>query len=275
MNRAIGAVVVTIPAVSYILWPKPKNNHGHGHGGHNDHGGNEEHTEHSESEKTGEDSDGGEAQDEHTEGDESLESSGAGGDGGVGEEGGADESSGTAEDTGSDEKSSSEGEQEQDTPEFSDDEQSTTVSDVDEATGGHGEAQFKGPTKDGPPSDLRTSYSDSKGFKKKRIESNYGKPQGAVEGEDAFDYDSDGTTDKVSQKQSFAVCKGSLPLISGSLKVDHFSLSRPRLPSPLGAKTPCPVNKKEYPTQTRNIQPISKATRQHPRSLGVNPRQPN
>lgn len=212
MNRAIGALVVTVPSVSYILWPTQKNNHGHGHGGHEEHEDGEAHVEHNDgTENEGEGTEDGDAQDEHSKGEESLEGSGAGEGGRTAEEGGADEASGTAEDNESDDKASSEEEQGQDTPESSDDDQPASVRDVEEATEGHKEPQFKGPTKDGPPSDHRPSYPDSKGSQKKRIESNYAKPQGPAEGEDAVDYDSDYITDKVSHRYPPAACQGPLP----------------------------------------------------------------
>lgn len=60
------------------------------------------------------------------------------------------------------------------------------------------DAQFKGPTKDGPAGDHRTSYPDSKGGQKRRIESDYGKTLQPAQGEkDAVDSDSDDETDKV------------------------------------------------------------------------------
>lgn len=132
-----------------------------------------------------------------------MEGSEAGEDGNIAEEGGADEASGSAEDDKSDDKSSNEEEQGQDTPESSDDERSATAGEVEEVTEGQKDPQFKGPTKGGPASDHRTSYPDSKGSQKKRIESSYGKPLGPAEGEEAIDSGSDDTTDKVSHKHPF------------------------------------------------------------------------
>lgn len=204
MNRAIGAVVVTVPSLSYILWPKKKNSHGHDHGSSEEHGDSKAHAEHNDGSKNEDaDTEDGDGRNEESKGEESPEGSEAGKDGTIAEEGEGDKASGTAVDNESDDKSSSGEERGQDTPESSDDEQPATRRDVEEATEGHKEeAQFKGPTKDGPPGDHRISYPDSKGFKKKRIESNYGKPQEPSEGEDTVGSESDDVTDKVSDRAS-------------------------------------------------------------------------
>ena len=216
MNRAIGAVVVTIPSVSYILWPKPKNNHGHGHGSSEEHGDSEAHEEHNDETKNEDgDTEDGDAQNEQAKNDENLEGSGAGQDGTIAEEGGADDASGAAEDNESDDKSSSEEEQGQDTPESSDDEQ------AEDATKGQEEAQFKGPKKDGPPSDHRTSIPDSKGSKR-RISSDYAKPQEPAEGENAVDNDSDDTLDKVSYRDLFAERPRSFCFRCYELRINGF-----------------------------------------------------
>jgi hypothetical protein len=147
-----------------------------------------------------ENKDGVEAGDGHAKGDESSEGLAGGEDDGAVDGSGAGDDSGTAEeDSQSDDGSSSEQGEETGTPESSDDDEPATVTDVDDAMEGHKEPQFKGPSKDGPPSDYRTSYPDSKGYKKKRIQSNYAKPLGPAEGKDAVDYDSDYITDKVSR----------------------------------------------------------------------------
>ena len=116
----------------------------------------------------------------------------------------ADDADGTAEDNENDDKSLSEEEQGQDTPNSSDDERPATAEEVKKVTEGQKDPQFKGPTKDGPASDQRTSYPDSKGAQKKRINSSYGKTQEPAQNEDDVDSDGDDETDKVSHKHPFA-----------------------------------------------------------------------
>ena len=275
-TRAIGAVVVTVPSVSYILWPKPKDNdHGHGHGGHEEHESNEGHAADKDgTEKDEEDAEGGGVQNEQSQGDGSPEVSEVGEESWVTEEERSHEAGGISKDEESADESSSEGGQGQDTPASSDDDQTSSVSDGDAATEGQKEPQFKGPAEDGPPSDSRTSYSDSKGFKKKRIESSYGNPQGSVEGKDAMDPDSDGITDKVRPNSSVAVSHDSRAS-SWDPRTDKDLDIRPRLPSPLEAKTPCLANSKAYPTRIRSTPPTFSPTPTSPRSQKVNPRRPS
>lgn len=198
MNRAIGAVVVTIPSLSYILWPKEKKDHEHDHGGSEGHGDSGSHTEHKDGTKNEDGgTEDGDAQDEQSKGDENSQGSKTT----DGEEGG-DKTSGAAEDNESDDKSSIGEEQGQDTPESSDDEEAATTENVEESNKGQKEPQFKGPAKDGPPSDNRVSIADSKGANKKRIESSYGKPQQPAEGENSVNDDLEDGTDKVRHRYS-------------------------------------------------------------------------
>ncbi|KAI4287526.1 MAG: hypothetical protein L6R35_003214 [Caloplaca aegaea] len=173
---AIGAAVVTIPSVAYLLQPSPKDDHGHGHEG-DDHGveggdhGVEEHTE------EGKNSESGQAEGEA--GDDSEEEGGSAA-------------------TPSDDDTSSES-NEQPRPDHSvnDAGQGTPESPRDEfpkgggyevESGGNVEGvRFKGATAGGTregeggrreQGDVRKHIPDAKGGAKKRISSDYAKPQG-------------------------------------------------------------------------------------------------
>lgn len=159
--RAIGATVVTLPSLWYLMqpqierWNRPK---GSGHGGH----GHDEH---------GEESEAGEEVEAH-EGEDSGEK---GGDEGAE---GEDESKESGDESEQPDDSGSEG-GEKDTPDTSDDEEKV----VDSGENVEG-VQFKGSSNAGPnkqQSDTRKHVPDAKGGAKKRIDSHYGQRQGIAE----------------------------------------------------------------------------------------------
>jgi len=183
LYRAIGASIVTVPSLWYLSQPQIERfqNSGKGHGGHGHEGG--EHDEH------GEKADGG--------------------DGGVeGEEGGEDEGKESGEEKGEDQAEEADGgreDSEEGVPaggEKSDDSDSEggnhitpetpsdkgkdgTPREVD--SGGNVEGvQFKGAVAGGTKGnneqgDTRKHIPDAKGANKKRIESDFAKPQGVAE----------------------------------------------------------------------------------------------
>lgn len=115
-----------------------------------------------------------------------------------GEEGGEEKS---GEKTGD---SSSEGEDQQDTPDTSDDEQSENVAhEIDSGENVEG-VQFKGATSGGEQGDTRKHIPDPKGGNKKRIESEYGNRQGIASEEDQEKDENGRTIDKVRQQNSYS-----------------------------------------------------------------------
>lgn len=179
-NRAIGAAVVTIPSCAYLLQSRPKTDHDHGH---ND-------SDHHEHEEGHED----EAKVEDGEGDDRDAEQSEGGSGGDTEEGGdADgtsnddnKDSGSVEPTRPDDTVEDAG---QGTPENPGDNYPKGGGHVVESGGNVEGVRFKGATgagtkegEGGRPEmgDTRKHIPDAKGGAKKRIESDYGKPQGKL-----------------------------------------------------------------------------------------------
>ncbi|KAL8948721.1 MAG: hypothetical protein Q9222_005116 [Ikaeria aurantiellina] len=180
---AIGSAVVTIPSVAYLIQPmlNKEHDHGHGHGGHG-----EDHQEES-----------------APEGEEKLEGAGGpeAGEQQESEQGSdAETQEGEAGDSTSDGNNTSLESDSQPRPDHSvqDAGQGTpdTASDEDPKAGAHEVdsgsnvegVQFKGATsggtREGEQGDTRKHIPDAKGFNKKRIESDYGKPLGTQEDED-------------------------------------------------------------------------------------------
>ncbi|KAL8717567.1 MAG: hypothetical protein Q9225_005199 [Loekoesia sp. 1 TL-2023] len=179
VNRAIGAAVVTIPSVIYLLQPDPNKDHGHGHdeGEHKDH----------------EDADDGEEKTGEGEDSETQRPEG-------GAEGGEQASDGDSDSSEDGDKSTSAGPEEpprpdhtvydagQGTPETSSDEDPKAGAHEVDSGGNVEGVRFKGATsggtREGEQGDTRKHIPDAKGGNKKRIESDYGKPQGVFQGED-------------------------------------------------------------------------------------------
>lgn len=157
MVRAITSVAITLPCIWY-LWPQSKKSHEHGH----------VHDEHKSPKDDEEESSDGVKDAEDTEIAKVAE----------------EETVDKQHETGSVKPNDSDNQGEQDTPDTSDDESDN----ISHEKGDESEVQsvrFKGPTKDTPPGDTRKHIPDAKGANKKRIESDYGKPQGVAEGDDA------------------------------------------------------------------------------------------
>lgn len=151
MRRAIASLAVTLPSVYYLLQPqieRAQHPEKHGHGGH---GGHDEHDE------QGEEGEG------NKEGGSSEE-----GEGGEGEP-----SEGKSDDSGSDDTG-------KDTPDTSGDEGAENTAHETEGGQDVEGVRFKGASSGGT-GDTRKSFPDAKGFKKKRIESDYGGKQGEAQ----------------------------------------------------------------------------------------------
>ncbi|KAL8915989.1 MAG: hypothetical protein Q9172_006520 [Xanthocarpia lactea] len=184
---AIGAALVTIPSVGYLIQPqlKRKSGHGHdegGHGGHGEedaHGGADEGHENTKGE--------GESETEKPEGGEEASN--------------GDSRSDDGSEDASEEKSSSSGWDDRLRPDHSvlDAGQGSPETpggkdpkegahEVDSGSNVEG-VRFKGATsggtREGEQGDTRKHIPDAKGFSKKRIESDYGKEQGKLEDEDS------------------------------------------------------------------------------------------
>lgn len=201
VSRAITSAVVTIPAMVYLLQPTPDSGHGHGHDA------DEQHGDESQEGQDGEEAQAGESSDKPAPNSEPGDiipdlrrsSSQEGEDTAKeGDKQGVEEG---AEDQSDD--SSSEGDDRQDTPDTSDDEQPKNVAHETESGGNVEGVKFKGATsggtRDGEQGDTRKHIPDAKGGNKKRIESHYGKRQG-VAGDDDLEPDETGRTkDKVSR----------------------------------------------------------------------------
>lgn len=199
--RAITSAVVTIPAMVYLLQPSPDSGHGH------EHDADEQHEDESQEGQGEEEAQAGESSDKAAPNSEPGDiipdlrksSSQEGED--AGEEGDRQGGEEEAEDQSGD--SSSEGDDQQDTPGTSDDEQPNNVAHETESGGNVEGVKFKGATsagtRDGEQGDTRKHIPDAKGGNKKRIESHYGKRQG-VAGDDDLEPDESGRTkDKVSR----------------------------------------------------------------------------
>ena len=205
--RAITSAVVTIPACIYLLQSGPDNGHGHGHDGEG-HRQEENGEGHGEGEReAGETSDKpapnsepfdvipdlrkDTSEDEEDRAAEQAEESGEE----EGERGGEEK----AEDQSGD--SGSEGEDQQDTPETSDDEQPKNVAHETESGRNVEGVQFKGATsggtKDHVQNDTRKHIPDAKGGNKKRIESAYGNRQGVAYDDNLEEDETGAKKDKV------------------------------------------------------------------------------
>ncbi|KAI4270558.1 MAG: hypothetical protein LQ337_006603 [Flavoplaca oasis] len=189
---AIGAALVTIPSVGYLIQPQLNKSSGHGHDG----GGHGEHGEHDGHEGTGE----GE---EKSEGDQDPEAEKS--------EGGEDAPDGdsTRDENGEDgsvEQSTGSGSDDRPRPDHSvqdagqgspetsgGEDPNAGAYEVDSGSNVEG-VRFKGATsggtREGEQGDTRKHIPDPKGFNKKRIQSHYAKDQGVLEEEDS------GGTDK-------------------------------------------------------------------------------
>lgn len=200
LDRAIGAAVVTIPSCAYLLQSRAKIGHDHGHdeGVHNEHEGGQEGREETEggADSAPETAEGG----KETEGeaDSAAETPEGGADGGnQTSESGAEkdgEGGGTSDDngpgTGSGEPprpDHSVYDAGQGTPDQPGDEYPKSGGHVVESGGNVEGVRFKGATSGGTKEgeggrpemdDTRKHIPDAKGGAKKRIESNYAKPQG-------------------------------------------------------------------------------------------------
>jgi len=182
----------------YLLQPSPDSGHGHGHDA------DEQHEDESREEQDEEEAQAGESSDQPAPNSEpgdivpdllksssqKAEDADKEGD----EQGGEEKAEDQSDDSGS------EGEDQQDTPDTSDDEQTKNVAHETDSGGTVEGVQFKGAssaTEDGEQSDTRKHIPDAKGGNKKRIESHYGKRQG-VAGDDNLEPDENGRTkDKV------------------------------------------------------------------------------
>lgn len=169
----IGSIVFTVPSAWY-LWPEPRKSHGHGH---------DEHKEHEEGHEESEDHGEGQTSKNEEIGDGLVEKRGE-------------------EDNDNSDESESDRERETDTPETTDDEDDN----FPHETGGGGDVegvQFKGATKggtrEGEQGDTRKHIPDPKGYSKKKIESDYGKPQGVAQDEDDTSQEPGNEKDKVSE----------------------------------------------------------------------------
>ena len=171
-SRAVGSLVVTVPSVAYLLQPNPNKHHGHGHG-EGEYGAHDDHKEGHEDgkENVDEDSSDPEKDDGESKNEESTE-----------------------QDQSQQDEDTQESTQEvaQDTPNTSDD---TSTEHTEEKDGGGNVegVQFKGATsggsREGEQGDTRKRVPDSKGFYKKRIESDYGNRQGALDENESEDGD--------------------------------------------------------------------------------------
>ncbi|KAL8654824.1 MAG: hypothetical protein Q9226_003282 [Calogaya cf. arnoldii] len=180
---AIGAALVTIPSVGYLIQPQLNSSSGHGHdeGGHGEHG-----------EEAGQE--GADEGEEKSEGDEDSEAEQpAGGDDASGDDSKADDGSGDgSEDQGGDSGSGDQPRPDhsvqdagQGSPETSGGEDPKAgAHEVDSGSNVEG-VRFKGATSGGEQGDTIKHIPDAKGFNKKRIESDYGKEQGQLQGEDS------------------------------------------------------------------------------------------
>lgn len=185
--------MVTIPSVGYLIQPQLNKSSGHGH----DEGGHGEHDE--------KDGHGGVGEgDEKSEGNEDSEAENP--------EGGEDASDGDSKggdgsEDRSEEQSAGSGSDDRPRPDHSvqdagqgnpetssGEDPKAGAREVDSGSDVEG-VQFKGATsggtREGEQGDTRKHIPDAKGFNKKRIESDYGKEQGRLEGEDS------GGSDKV------------------------------------------------------------------------------
>ena len=193
LSRIIGSLTFTIPSVAYLIQPQFKKGsedaHGHGHHNPDDKGGPVHDTEPGDlvpNLRKSESDDGDDEQDEAS-----------------------NEDAGDKTEESSDEPSSqSEGGQETGTPDTSDDEESQdTAHETDSGENVEG-VQFKGATsggsREGEQGDTRKHIPDAKGGSKKRIESDYGRPQG-IAGDDNLEKDESGKTmDKVCHANSIS-----------------------------------------------------------------------
>lgn len=185
--------MVTIPSVGYLIQPQLNKSSGHGHdeGGHGDHGEKEGHEGAGEGEERSEGDEDSEA--EKPEGGEDASDGESKGEDGS-EDGSEDHSAGSGSDDRprTDQSVQDAG---QGSPETSGGEDPKAGAyEVDSGSNVEG-VQFKGATsggtREGEQGDTRKHIPDAKGFNKKRIESDYGKEQGRLEGEDS------GGSDKV------------------------------------------------------------------------------
>ncbi|KAL8690033.1 MAG: hypothetical protein Q9218_004433 [Villophora microphyllina] len=187
---AIGAVVVTVPSATYLLWPDPNKGHGHGHGGaeHDKHEGGEEHDESSEegqqSEKEQEE-DGEEADAPSSDSDSKV----SGDDEGSSEDGSASSDSDgpsrpdhSVEDPGQGTPQTPQGEDPKKTGSYE-------LPDGNNVEGVRFKGATSGGTKEGEQGDTRKHIPDAKGGAKHRIESHYGKEIGTLKDDDPPDTD--------------------------------------------------------------------------------------
>ncbi|KAL8770902.1 MAG: hypothetical protein Q9209_003553 [Squamulea sp. 1 TL-2023] len=195
---AIGAAVVTIPSVGYLIQPQLKKSSGHGHdeGGHGEHGEEGSHESAEEAQEKPEDDEGSET--EQLNGGEEASD---------GESKGNEESEGASEDesadSGPDDRprpDHSVQDAGQGSPETSGGEDPKAgAHEVDSGSNVEG-VRFKGATsggtREGEQGDTRKHIPDAKGFNKKRISSDYGKDQGILESEDS------GSSDKAAPSKS-------------------------------------------------------------------------
>lgn len=241
MIRAIGSLVVTVPAVAYLIQPqlRPKASHGHGHGdeGHgHEHGAEEKHEEKDEGGDETESSEGQAAQEE-------SHDQGAGGE--KSEEGNADQ----GENNEDNEEGGEGGSGGKHAPATPGDKGPDSEAHETEGGGNVEGVQFKGATsggtKEGEQGDTRKHIPDAKGGSKKRIESHYATRQGeATEPEQDPENE-----DLVRLNAQYILCQ----LLTLS-RVPHLRLQEKQVRAPLS-----PASRKGFRTQTRSIRLISRA----------------
>ena len=192
--RAIGAALVTIPSVGYLIQPQLNKHSSHGH----DEGGHGEHAEHGEKdhdedageggEKSGEDED---AEAEKSEGAEDAPDGYSKGDD-DGEDGSVQQSTGSGSDDPPRPDHSVLDAGQGDPEHFHEKDPKGGGYEVDSGSNVEG-VRFKGAssggTREGEQGDTRKHIPDPKGFSKKRIQSHYAKDQGILEEEDSPDTD--------------------------------------------------------------------------------------
>ncbi|KAL8930690.1 MAG: hypothetical protein Q9208_000561 [Pyrenodesmia sp. 3 TL-2023] len=187
-HRAIGAAIVTIPSVAYLLQSRPKGGHGHGHdeGSHGEDEG--DHNKHEAGQEEAEKAEEGEGPEEQLEGGAQGDAKEGGDSAGASEDG----STSTASD-GPVRPDHSVEDAGQGTPETPRKDPHEGAHEVE--SGGNAEGvRFKGATSGGSrvgeggrpeQGDVRKHIPDAKGGAKKRISSEYGKRQGSpVEGDE-------------------------------------------------------------------------------------------
>ena len=186
--RIVGSLTFTIPSVAYLIQPQFKKGtedaHGHGHHNPDDKGGPVHDTEPGDlvpNLRKSESDDGNDEKDE-----DAIE-----------------DTEDKTEESSDEPGSQSEGEQQNGTPDTSEDEEPQDTAHETDSGGNVDGVQFKGATsggsREGEQGDTRKHIPDAKGGSKKRIESDYGRRQG-IAGDDDLEKDESGKTmDKVCQ----------------------------------------------------------------------------